>query len=63
MSRSSSTSRILVGLLGGAVVAVLADVGNMVARGHWLSVSHAIIVGVVAAVIIAMIPWRRGLRR
>lgn len=51
------------GLLGGVVVAVLVDVVNMVARGHWLSVSHAIIVGVVAAVITGVIPWRSVLRR
>jgi uncharacterized membrane protein YeaQ/YmgE (transglycosylase-associated protein family) len=63
VSKPSQTNRIVVGLIGGVIVALLVDVLNMVARGHWLSLSHAVIVGVVAAVIIAMIPWRPALRR
>jgi uncharacterized membrane protein YeaQ/YmgE (transglycosylase-associated protein family) len=55
--------RILAGLVGGVIVAGLAAALDRVARGHWLSLSHAFIVGVVAAVIVAVIPWGSLLRR
>lgn len=53
---SSWTARLVIAVVGGIIIAAVIDVVDKVARGHWASIGHLIIVAIIGAVIVAFVP-------